>query len=116
LIRFHSLQEINMRLSLVMLLLAASACKTATPVHKEAIVDRPVVVPRENCPMSGVVAMSTGKPGERMLCELEAPLGSHVPTCTCWDEGLIAQQRDDTQQIFFQNAVGHQTRPGDISE
>lgn len=27
-------------------------------------------------------------------------LGSHVPQCTCWDEGLLAEKRIDTQQAL----------------
>jgi hypothetical protein len=93
------------------LLLAASSCSSSSSVRKEAMVTTPVVMPNAMCAKHGTVAMSSDKPGERMLCELQEPLGSHLPKCVCWDEGLIAQQREDTQQIHRQMEVGVQTCP-----
>jgi hypothetical protein len=61
------------------------------------------------CAARGLIAVSLGQEGERMICELQTPLGSHLARCTCWDEGMIAQQRQDTQNIHEQMEVGIQT-------
>lgn len=79
--------------------LLASACETI-PVHRDALVAAPVVLPNRMCAARGKVAVSNDKPGERMICEMQTPLGSHVPQCTCWDEGLLAEKRIDTQQAL----------------
>jgi hypothetical protein len=90
-------------------LVIAAGCAKVIPVHKENIVGVPVVMPTNMCAARGTVAMSLGREGERMICELQTPLGSHLARCTCWDEGMIAQQRQDTQNIHEQMEVGIQT-------
>jgi hypothetical protein len=90
----------------------AAGCASNTPVHKEKMVDRPIVVPTAMCAQHGTVAMSNDKTGDRMVCELQEPLGSHMSKCICWDEGLVAQQREETQQIHRQMETGIQTCNG----
>lgn len=69
-------------------------------VHKEAIVDRPITLALSMCAETGTVAVSRGDEGERMVCERLTPIGTHLPTCVCRDEGMIAQQVEDTQQVI----------------
>jgi hypothetical protein len=94
----------------VVTLFAAAAC-TIYPVHRDAIVQTPVVLPNNMCAAHGKVAVSTDKPGERMICELQEPLGTHLAKCTCWDEGLIADKRIDTPEAARQYMEPVQTRP-----
>lgn len=93
----------------LLILLAGVACQSVKPVHKENIFGVPVVMPLHMCPEAGTVGMSLGAEGERMMCEIQIPLGTHLPRCTCWDEGMLAQQREDTQEIHHQMEVGIQT-------
>lgn len=94
----------------VVTLFAAVAC-TMYPVHRDAIVQTPVVLPNNMCAAHGKVAVSTDKPGERMICELQEPLGTHLAKCTCWDEGLVADKRVDTQDAVREYTYSVQTRP-----
>jgi hypothetical protein len=91
----------------VLALLAVGTCEVI-PVHRDALVTSPVVLPNRMCAEHGKVAVSTDKPGERMICELQEPLGTHLPRCTCWDEGLLAQKRDDTQSAMQQLELSRQ--------
>jgi hypothetical protein len=86
----------------IVLALAAVGCKQEE-VKREAIVPTPIVMPNHMCSQRGVVAHSKDKPGERMLCELQESLGSHLAKCVCWDEGLLAEKRQDTQQALINN-------------
>ena len=80
----------------IVVLIALCAC-ASNPVRREAMVEAPVILPNRMCAAHGKVAVSTDKPGERMICELQEPLGSHLPKCACWDEGSLALKRGDTQ-------------------
>jgi hypothetical protein len=97
-----------MRTLLLFAAVAVVACKTQQ-VRREALVPVPVVLPNEMCDDRGRVALSKGKPGERMICEMQEPLGSHVARCTCWDEGLLAEKRTDTQQLMLNITTGIQS-------
>jgi hypothetical protein len=86
--------------SLIVLLLAIGCARQA--VHKENVVALPVVLPLKMCAQPGTVSVSLGDVGERMLCERQLPLGSHLPLCVCRDEGMIAQQSRETQELVRQ--------------
>jgi hypothetical protein len=77
--------------------LLAAGCSSMQPVHKENMVGTYVQMPASACAEHSTIAMSKGKPGERMVCEMIEPVGSHVPKCLCRDEALIAQQREQGQ-------------------
>jgi hypothetical protein len=96
-------------------LLAGTACQSAKPVRKEKIFGVPIVMPTAMCPELGTVAVSLGEEGERMVCEMQVPLGTHLPRCVCRDEGMMAQQKEDTDPLLRQLEVGIQTgcRPGE---
>jgi|SRR5476649_2875181 hypothetical protein len=101
------MQSLPSSLFLAAMLLGASGCAVVVyPVHKEKIVTLPVDLPMDMCADQGVVAVSAGKPGERMVCELHAVTGTHVPRCICRDEGMIAQQTVDTQQLLLDKSQG----------
>jgi hypothetical protein len=85
--------------ALISAVLLASACETI-PVHREALVPVPVVLPNNMCAAHGKVAYSNDKPGERMICEMQTHLGTHLQQCTCWDEGLLAEKKIDTQEAI----------------
>jgi hypothetical protein len=93
--------------TLAMLVLALSACETI-PVNREAQVPVAVILPNRMCATRGKVAVSTDKPGERMICEMQEPLGSHLPKCTCWDEGALASKREDTQEMVRELSMTQQ--------
>jgi hypothetical protein len=86
-----------MRAFLIVVILAGCS-KDA--VRKETIVALPVVLPLYMCPQPGTVATSLGQEGERMVCERQLPIGSHLPHCVCRDEGLTAQQIAETQELL----------------
>jgi hypothetical protein len=77
-----------------------AGCASKQAVHKEGIVDRPITLALSMCAEAGTVAVSRGNEGERMVCERQTPVGTHLPTCVCRDEGMIAQQVEDTQQVI----------------
>jgi hypothetical protein len=79
-------------LMVVAVVLAVGCQKTA--VRKEMIAMGPVILPNSMCAMHGTVAMSTDKEGERMLCELQEQIGTHLPRCVCWDEGYAERERE----------------------
>ncbi|HEX4382767.1 MAG TPA: hypothetical protein VH083_07455 [Myxococcales bacterium] len=87
-----------MRSALLAIVILAG-CSTAA-VRKDTIVDLPVVLPLYMCPQPGTVATSLGDVGERMVCERQLPIGSHLPRCVCRDEGFIAQQTAETQDLL----------------
>jgi hypothetical protein len=82
---------------LAVLVLAGCASK---PVQKQNIAGLPVTLPLAMCAEHGTVAVSKGNEGERMLCERTAPIGTHLPYCICRDEGMVAQQTEDTQFLI----------------
>ena len=69
-------------------------CQSKTKVRKEMMAMGPVVLPTQMCAQHGTTAMSTDVDGERMLCELQEPLGSHLARCVCWDEGYTERERE----------------------
>jgi hypothetical protein len=50
------------------------------------------------CAKPGVVAASNDPKGDRMLCEIEEPVGTHLARCVCQDEQGIVAAREETQQ------------------
>jgi hypothetical protein len=97
-----------MQVLLPFAVMAVVACKQEQ-VRREALVPIPVVLPNEMCDERGRVAVSKGRPGERMICEMQEHLGSRVARCTCWDEGLLAEKRADTQQLMLNITTGIQS-------
>jgi hypothetical protein len=80
-------------------MLVAAGCaqpdaRRNTEVRKEKMAMGPVILPTEMCAEHGRVAMSADKEGDRMVCELQAILGSHVPRCVCVDEGFSDRERE----------------------
>ena len=62
-------------------------------VRKEMMAMGPVILPNEMCAEHGVVSASKDKDGERMICELQNQLGSHIPRCVCIDEGFSDRKK-----------------------
>jgi hypothetical protein len=81
-------------------LLAAAAiffalgCAKNGEVHKEMMAMGPVILPNEMCAEHGKVAVSNDKEGDRMVCELQNQLGTHIPRCVCIDEGFSDRERE----------------------
>jgi hypothetical protein len=73
-------------------LVLAAGCHQA--VHKDAMAMGPVILPNSMCALHGTVAMSKDKEGERMVCELQEQIGTHIPRCVCWDEGYTERERE----------------------
>ena len=73
----------------------ALGCSKKSEVRKEMMVQGPIVLPNEMCAQHGTVAMSNDKEGDRMVCELQNQLGTHIPRCICVDEGF--SERDQSQ-------------------
>jgi hypothetical protein len=94
--------------ALISAVLLACACETI-PVHREALVPVPYVLPSKMCAPHGKVAYSNDKPGERMICEMQPHLGTHLEQCTCWDETLLAEKKIDTDEAIhkLETATGH---------
>jgi hypothetical protein len=63
-------------------------------VRKEMMAMQPIVLPNEMCAEHGTVAVSNDKEGDRMICELQNQLGSHIPRCVCVDEGFSDRERE----------------------
>jgi hypothetical protein len=80
-------------LALVAIMLAVG-CQKNTAVRKEMMAMGPVILPNSMCAQHGTTAMSTDKEGERMLCELQEQIGTHLPRCVCWDEGYTERERE----------------------
>src|SRR5215471_4227630 len=78
-------------------------------VRKEQVVSEGVVLPTSMCAKPGTVAMSNDEPGKRMVCELQEPVGSHMPKCVCWDEQQIAQNREDAQDMIREQTAHKNT-------
>src|SRR5882757_6672207 len=81
-------------------LLAAAAifialgCAKKGEVHKELMAMGPVILPNEMCAEHGKIAVSNDKEGDRMVCELQNQLGTHIPRCVCIDEGFSDRERE----------------------
>ena len=65
-----------------------------TKVRKQMMAMGPVILPNHMCAQHGTTAMSTDVEGERMLCELQEQIGSHLARCVCWDEGYTERERE----------------------
>jgi hypothetical protein len=102
-------------LAFVAIFLAVSCQKTA--VRKEMMAMGPVILPTEMCAEHGSVAMSNDKEGERMRCELENKIGTHIPSCVCFDEGYTEREREQAYEMMrninsIQACGGAATCPG----
>ena len=80
--------------AMVIALGCTNTAKRDTQVRKEMMAMGPIVLPNAMCAQQGTVAMSADKEGERMICELQPVLGSHVPRCVCVDEGFSERERE----------------------
>jgi hypothetical protein len=63
-------------------------------VRKEMMAMGPVILPSQMCAVHGTVSMSKDKEGERMLCEMQEQLGTHISRCVCVDEGFSDRERE----------------------
>jgi hypothetical protein len=81
-------------------LILAIGCRQIA-VRKEMLAMGPVILPNGMCAMHGTVAMSKDKEGERMLCELQEQLGTHIPRCVCWDEGYTERDRQLASETLW---------------
>jgi hypothetical protein len=95
----------------VVIAFALIACAAQQP-RKEQVVSEGVVLPTAMCSKPGTVAMSNDAPGKRMVCELQEPVGSHLPKCVCWDEQQMAQNREDAQEMIREQTAHKNTNPG----
>jgi hypothetical protein len=84
---------------LVVLTIALPLIACATPPRERAL-SRAVVLANNMCGRPGVQAASNDPKGERMLCEFETPVGSHVPQCVCRDEQQTVADRENAQQYL----------------
>jgi len=80
-------------LSAILALTLAMGCQK-NKVRKEMMAMGPVILPNHMCAQHGTTAMSTDVEGERMLCELQEQIGTHLPRCVCWDEGYTERERE----------------------
>jgi hypothetical protein len=85
--------------AVVLTTLALSLIACATPPRERAL-SKAVVLPNGMCAQRGVQAASNDPKGERMFCEFEEPVGSHVPRCVCRDEQQAIADRDIAQQYI----------------
>jgi hypothetical protein len=86
------------RCSLVFALLL-TAC-SGSSIRKEEIVEDGIIFPIGMCAKHGTVVTSNDAPGKRMYCEQVEPTGSHLPQCVCWDEQMMAKNREAAQQAM----------------
>ncbi|HEX4384581.1 MAG TPA: hypothetical protein VH083_16580 [Myxococcales bacterium] len=70
------------------------ACAKKGEVHKEMMAMGPVILPNSMCAEHGTVSLSNDKEGDRMVCELQNQLGTHIPRCVCIDEGFSERERE----------------------
>jgi len=80
--------------ALIAAMTLAVGCQSKSPVRKEMMAMGPVILPNHMCAEHGKLAMSTDVEGERMLCELQEQIGTHLPRCVCWDEGYTERERE----------------------
>jgi len=83
-----------------LLLVIALVLASCAPVRKEQMASDGVVMPNSMCAKKGTAAMSKDAPGQRMVCELEDPVGSHLPKCICRDELAMDADREATQRYL----------------
>jgi hypothetical protein len=98
-------------IALMVLAFALSAC-AAKQFRKQQVVSEGVVLPNKMCASYGKVALSNDVEGERMICEMEEPVGSHLPKCVCRDELALADEKDKTQETMRALQEHHQTGMG----
>lgn len=79
-------------------LVVAVGCQSR--VRKDQMVMGPVILPNGMCAQHGTVSMSKDKDGERMLCELQEQIGTHLPRCVCWDEGYTERELQLAWDMF----------------
>jgi hypothetical protein len=79
-------------LAFVAIFLAVSCQKTS--VRREMMAMGPVILPNEMCAEHGTTAMSNDKEGDRMVCQMENKIGTHIPNCVCFDEGFSERERE----------------------
>jgi hypothetical protein len=72
----------------------ALGCAQKPGVRKELMAMGPVILPNSMCAEHGTVAVSNDKEGDRMVCELQNQLGTHIPRCVCVDEGFTERERE----------------------
>ena len=66
-------------------LVAAAGCARKQEVRKELMAMNPVVLPTAMCAEQGNVSYSKDKEGDRMVCEMQNILGSHIsPGISVW--------------------------------
>jgi hypothetical protein len=94
-----------MRIIFVALVTAALGATACASSHKpkERAITGDIVVANSMCGAPGVAAATNDKPGDRMICAFEEPVGSHVPQCVCHDEKRLAEDRE-TGQAFLRDA------------
>ena len=80
--------------------LALSFVACATRPQRERQLAKATVLPNDMCAQNRVAAASNDPKGDRMICEFEEPVGSHVPRCVCRDEQNIVADRENTQQYL----------------
>lgn len=61
---------------------------------------------------STVNAILTNKDGNRLICQSQIPVGSHIPIKTCRTYAQIQAQRRDAQEFFRKRAATIQTISG----
>src|SRR3954463_15234405 len=91
--------SIKNRTAIALALFIAAGCAKNT-IRRDAAATGPVILPNRMCAAKGKVAVSLGDEGERMVCELQDKIGSHLDRCVCWDEGLAADERDKARRMI----------------
>src|SRR5207248_344057 len=81
---------------LVIFAVGAGACSTTR--SQERVVSEGVILPNYMCAKRGVSAASNDPMGQRMICEFEELVGTHLPRCVCRDEKQIVADREGSQQ------------------
>jgi hypothetical protein len=74
-------------------------CSSTNSASANRAISQPVILPASMC-ARGFAAASNDPKGDRMICEFEEPLGSHIPKCICHDEQEIVATREETQQAL----------------
>jgi hypothetical protein len=82
----------QMSIAVTVLAIALGCAKSS--VRKEMMAMGPVILPNAMCAPHGTVSMSNDKEGDRMVCEMQEQLGTHIPRCVCVDEGFSERERE----------------------
>jgi hypothetical protein len=86
---------------LTTMVLAATGCSAVKNAAKnERAVSQDFIVANAMCAPHGTSAATNDRPGDRMVCQFEEPIGSHVSKCVCHDEKQLAADRELAQQWF----------------